>query len=85
MDYNMFLDWLTTEKGLGSRSAHDVISRCRRILKLTGKNTIEDVTGEQLISSAAFQCCSMFIKSQLKRTMILSQEFISVQGERNGE
>lgn len=83
MDYNSFLDWLTTEKGMSSRSAHDVVSRCKRILKMMCQDSIYSVSREQLLASEAFQNCSMFIKSQLKRTLILSQEYVSSQEEIN--
>jgi len=82
MDYNSFLDWLTTEKGMGSRGAHDVVSRCKRIQKLAVKNDISDVTSDMLLECEAFQGCSMFIKSQLKRAAVLSQEYLSMQGDR---
>ena len=36
MDTVKFLEWLSTEKSMGARSAKDVVSRCGRVNRLLG-------------------------------------------------
>lgn len=76
MDYVVFRQWLQDEKNMSSRSATDVVSRCRRINKMTEKENIDDNTVATLIEMEAFDSMSMFIKSQLKRAAALYMEFV---------
>ena len=75
MDYVVFKKWLQDEKKMSVRSAKDVVSRCRRINKITKDDTIDDKTIEILIETDAFDDMSTFIKSQLKRAATLYIEF----------
>ena len=78
MDYQVFCEWLIDEKNMSQRAAHDVISRCRRICKLTGDEVISDTSLNRLLLVETFQNGSMFIKSQLKRAISLYLEFMEV-------
>ena len=42
MDAVRFLDWLTTEKNMGTRSAKDVLSRCGRVSRMLNIEEIEE-------------------------------------------
>ena len=75
MNSEEFLFWLITDKQLTERSSKDVISRLKRIVKLTQKPDIENIDYETFINSQIFLQQSMFIKSQLKRVFILYLEF----------
>lgn len=71
------VEWLVEEKNMSVRSAKDVLSRCRRICRILDIDTIEETTLKQLIETEEYNECSMFIKSQLKRTVTLYSEFLS--------
>ena len=75
MDYTKFQEWLQNEKGMSLRSARDVISRIKRVLLLSGAEKITSETVEMLNQNETFQDCSMFIKSQLRRSVVLYNEF----------
>lgn len=75
MNYNDFLNWLLKEKKLSQRAAKDVISRCKRIIKLLKIDEIDEFTIEKLNTNAEFVEKSMFIKSQLRRACYLWNEF----------
>lgn len=81
MDAVRFLEWLTTEKSMGTRSAKDVLSRCGRVNRMLNIEEIEESTFSLLLESSAFQSSSMFVKSQLKRAVSLYLEF-SVEQEK---
>ena len=49
MDYVVFKQWLQDEKNMTIRSAKDVVSRCKRINKLTDEENINDKTISVLI------------------------------------
>lgn len=70
-----FLNWLQKEKQISERSAKDVISRCKRISKLSNDTAIDNIDYDSFINSEAFLSQSMFIKSQLKRAFNLYREF----------
>ena len=76
MDYQGFCQWLKNDKNMTERSARDVVSRCKRIQKITGIDALENCTESRLIGCEDFSACSMFIKSQLKRALFLYDEFI---------
>lgn len=75
MDFSGFYDWLVNEKSMSTRSAKDVLSRCRRICKYIDPNDIDSKTIDLLNSNAAFNNQTMFIKSQLRRAVVLWNEF----------
>ena len=75
MDAVSFLEWLTTEKNMGPRSAKDVLSRCGRVSRMLNIEEIEESTFSLLLESSDFQSSSMFVKSQLKRAVSLYLEF----------
>lgn len=74
------LEWLMTTKKMSVRSAKDVISRKGRILRMLGIDEIDDTTLEKLLVCDQFIDSSMFIKSQLKRTVTLYMEYKSTIG-----
>ncbi len=80
MDNAEILEWLTTAKKMSVRSAKDVISRKGRILRMLGIDEIDDTTLERLLVCDQFIDSSMFIKSQLKRTVALYMEYKSTIG-----
>lgn len=75
MDFFGFQEWLQTEKNMSVRSAHDVISRLKRVLLITDEETITEKSTEKLNASNSFSDCSMFIKSQLRRSISLYLEY----------
>lgn len=75
MDYVVFKQWLQDEKNMSVRSATDVVSRCKRINRMTEKEDINDKTISILIEMDSFDNMSSFIKSQLKRAATLYLEF----------
>lgn len=74
MDYIVFKQWLQDEKNMSNRSATDVVSRCKRINRMTEED-ISDKTVSVLIEMESFDNMSPFIKSQLKRAATLYLEF----------
>ncbi len=76
------VQWLIDEKHMSSRSAKDVQSRCGRIYRMLNINELNNKTMEQLLACEQFQESSMFIKSQLKRTVTLYLEYTSHIGEK---
>lgn len=75
MNFEQFLSWLIDNKKLTNRSSKDVVSRLKRILKLSNKHDIKDVSYDTFIKSNVFLQQSMYVKSQLKRAFILYLEF----------
>ncbi len=75
MDYIVFKQWLQEEKNMSLRSATDVVSRCKRINKITEKDNIDDNTIRFLLEMESFDTMSPFVKSQLKRAVTLYMEF----------
>lgn len=73
---NELVEWLIEEKNMSIRSAKDVLSRYGRICRILDVDTIDETTFNQLIESDKYNECSMFIKSQLKRTVTLYTEFL---------
>ncbi|MBR6939842.1 MAG: hypothetical protein IKH65_03455 [Clostridia bacterium] len=70
-----FYDWLISEKKMSNRGAKDVISRCKRVCILLNTQEIKDDSLDKLLLNEDFNSYSMFIKSQLKRSVVLSLEF----------
>ena len=75
MDDTEMLEWLITTKKMSNRSAKDVISRKGRVLRMLGTDEIDANTLEKLLICDQFNGSSMFIKSQLKRTVALYMEY----------
>ncbi len=75
MNYKEFLTWLKTEKNMSERSARDTVSRLRRVLRIVGENSVCDNTMMKLNRADEFVTFSMYIKSQLRRSVTLYQEF----------
>ena len=75
MDTVRFLEWLSTEKSMGTRSAKDVVSRCSRINRLLGTEELGVDTVDLLKENEEYQNSSTFIRSQLKRAVSLYVEF----------
>ena len=75
MAYLEFQKWLL-DKGMTERSSRDVVSRVKRVLTLTNQTKVNEYTLEKLIESIEYQKCSVFIKSQLKRSVNLYLEFL---------
>lgn len=75
MDYVVFKQWLQDEKNMSIRSATDVVSRCKRINRMTDTDKIDDKTVEILVETESYADMSSFIKSQLKRAATLYMEF----------
>ena len=75
MDTVRFLEWLSTEKSMGTRSAKDVVSRCSRVNRLLGTEELGVDTVDLLKENEEYQNSSTFIRSQLKRAVSLYVEF----------
>lgn len=75
MEVENFLNWLMISKKLNYRSAKDVLSRCRRIAKMCYLPSIGSVEEHILEDNLLFKSCSMYVKSQLKRSNRLLLEW----------
>ena len=78
MDEVVFKQWLQMEKKMSGRSATDVISRCKRIHRMTQKDRIDDNTIGLLLEMESYSGMSSFVKSQLKRAAKLYLEFAEI-------
>lgn len=81
MDYQNFIEWLKTDHGMGERSARDVLSRLKRVIKITNATDVDENTVALLEICEEFANASSFIKSQLKRSVILYTEFMTANEE----
>ncbi len=79
MDTVKFLEWLSSEKSMGARSAKDVVSRCSRVNRLLGIEELGVDAIDLLKENDEFQNSSTFIRSQLKRAVSLYVEFQETQ------
>ena len=77
MNYQEFLAWLETERQMSKRSAKDVVSRLKRVVGLLGSDTLDSTSVSKLNEVAAFDECTMFIKSQLRRSVALYLEYLN--------
>ena len=82
MEFMSFKQWLQEEKGMSIRSANDVISRCRRISKMTQTDNINDNTISLMLKNDCYENLSSYIKSQLKRAANLYIEFTNSEVQR---
>lgn len=78
MNYMDLYQWLIQEKQLGSRSAKDVVSRCKRISRMLDTDVLNHSTANFLEQNEQFANCSIYIKSQLRRALSLVIEFQSL-------
>lgn len=78
MDTQKLLTWLMNDKKMSKRSARDVLSRCGRVCRILGIEQLDDSSLIQLQEALEFQKSSMFVKSQLKRTVTLCLEFMNI-------
>ena len=75
MNYEGFFTWLNTERNMSERSAKDTVSRLKRVLRIVGEDSVSNTTVKTLNDADEFAALSMFIKSQLRRSVTLYQEF----------
>lgn len=75
MNYQEFLTWLETERNMSTRSARDVVSRLKRVVGMLGTDALDSTSVMRLSENTAFDECSMFVKSQLRRSINLYIEF----------
>lgn len=75
MDYQVFCQWLKDDKKMADRSARDVVSRCKRVQKITKTEDLANCTESLLVECKDYAGYSTFIKSQLKRALVLYAEF----------
>ena len=76
MMYEEFRAWLKSSKGFSTRSSNDVISRLKRVMVLADVETVDTNTNSLIEDSDQFINCSMSVKSQLRRAIILYNEFL---------
>ena len=78
MDTQKLLAWLMDDKKMSKRAAKDVLSRCGRVYRILGVDYLDDSSLMKLQETQEFQESSMFVKSQLKRTVTLYLEFMNM-------
>lgn len=78
MDTQNLLVWLMDDKKMSKRAAKDVLSRCGRVYRILGVDYLDDSSLMKLQETQEFQESSMFVKSQLKRTVTLCLEFMNI-------
>ena len=78
MDTQKLLVWLMDDKKMSKRAAKDVLSRCGRVYRILGVDYLDDSSLMKLQETQEFQESSMFVKSQLKRTVTLCLEFMNI-------
>ena len=70
-----FLEWLEKEKGLSTKSSHDVASRFRRLQRITNISDIKKMNIDQIEKNSNFLTLSISVKSQLRRSLALMKEY----------
>ena len=78
MDSTKLVEWLINEKNMSVRSAKDVLSRYYRVCKMLRIDRVDDFTLKKLQENEQFQASTMFVKSQLKRAVVLCLEFLGI-------
>lgn len=71
----MFEEWMINKKGYSWKSAHDVISRQKRVRNILSIQTFNTRTIDALEKNIAFKKLSMSVKSQLRKCVRLFLEF----------
>ena len=82
MDTQKLLAWLMDDKKMSKRAAKDVLSRYARVYRILDIDYLSDNSIMKLQETPEFQESSMFVKSQLKRTVTLCLEFMSIAEKR---
>lgn len=70
-----FLKWLVIKKNFTTKSAHDVQSRLKRVQTITHNQGIVENTIVILEKEPDFQCLTVSVKSQLRRTVRLYLQY----------
>jgi len=77
MDNAAFQYWLTNSVGLQLKSARDVVSRVRRASKYVDLDL--EIGNDKLIDllqkNPAYEKLSMYVRSQLRRAVLLYREY----------
>ena len=73
-----FRNWLVKEQGLSERSSRDIVCRLSRLSKIEPKCSEKDLdlTKYFLEKNEDFNNLSMFVKSQLRRSLTLYKLFL---------
>lgn len=71
-----FYEYLVQVKKFNERSARDVISRCNRVRKMIQVDEIQEDALDKLLAQDTFMNCSTFVRSQLKRSILLYREYL---------
>lgn len=71
-----FYEYLVRVKKFNERSARDVISRCNRVRKMIQEDEIQEDALDKLLAQDTFMNCSTFVRSQLKRSILLYREYL---------
>ena len=79
-----FRQWLVNDKSLKYRSAKDVISRVKRLIKMgLDEESIKSKNLENIYECNDFCDLSMTVKSQLKRAANLYFEYLNIKKNRS--
>lgn len=70
-----FYEYLVQVKKFNERSARDVISRHNRVRKMIQEEIQEDAL-DKLLAQDTYMNCSMSVRSQLKRSILLYREYL---------
>lgn len=79
MNTQGLLTWLMNDKKMSKRAAKDVLSRCGRVYRILEIDHLDDRSLKSLQEAQEFKESSMFVKSQLKRTITLCLEFMNME------
>lgn len=71
-----FYEYLVYVKKFNERSARDVISRCNRVRKMIQEEEIQEDAMDKLLAQDTYMNCSTFVRSQLKRSILLYREYL---------
>ena len=77
-----FVDWLVKNKNYSMNAAGDVLSRFRRIIRLTAKKEWTTYEIEEYFDKAPLKCLPQSTKTQLKRACVLHCEYIKCKKDR---
>ncbi len=70
-----FVEWLESNKSFTPKSAHDALSRIKRVVELSGTEDISTDLLPALEVNPDFKCLSVSVKSQLRRSIRLYTEY----------
>lgn len=76
MNQTTFYEYLVQVKKFNERSARDVISRCNRVRKMIQEEEIREDALDKLLAQDTYMNCSTFVRSQLKRSILLYREYL---------